>query len=107
MCRAIMIKKVGRVMSKQIKIEKNEYELIKEYKDGFSEEDFKNRYTDFFEDYDYIFGDYSYEKLRLKGYFDKTNKRANKINNIEGLETYIKEFCSHECKYFLLKKIKK
>ncbi len=94
-------------MGKIIEIEKQKYALIKEYKNGFIEEEFLNRYTDFFQDYDYIFGDYSYDKLRLKGYYDHTNKKARELNDIEGLEEYIQQFCSYECRYFLLKKIKK
>lgn len=85
----------------------NEYVLDKNYKDAFYEEDFLNRCTDYFENYDYIFGDYSYDKLRLKGFFEKNNKNCNKINCIDTLESYIQDFCSYECRYFLLKKVKK
>ena len=90
-----------------INVNNNKYELVKVYKDGFNEEDFKERCTEYFDEFDYIFGDYSYDVLRLKGFYDKNNKQVKKINNIEILENYIKEFCSHECRWFLLKKIKK
>jgi uncharacterized protein YutD len=48
-----------------------DYELVKEYKDGFDSTDFNEaiRETDYFNDFDYIFGDYSYGKLRLKGFY--------------------------------------
>ena len=42
---------------KIIEVENNKYEIIKDYKNGFDEEEFINHYTDFFEDYDYIVGD--------------------------------------------------
>ena len=90
-----------------INVNNNKYELVKVYKDGFNEEDFKERCTEYFDEFDYIFGDYSYDVLRLKGFYDKNNKQVKKINNIEILENYIKEFCSHECRWFLLKKLKK
>lgn len=90
-----------------INVNNNKYELVKVYKEGFNEEDFKERYTEYFDEFDYIFGDYSYDVLRLKGFYDKNNKQVKKINNIEILENYIKEFCSHECRWFLLKKVKK
>jgi len=93
-------------MSKLIEINNNKYEIIREYKDGFNKQEFIEKYTDYFDTYDYIFGDYSYNKLRLKGYNDKTNKGFNKINDINTLDNYIKEYCSYECKYFLLKKCK-
>ena len=90
-----------------INVNNNKYELVKVYKDGFNEEDFKERCTEYFDEFDYIFGDYSYDVLRLKGFYDKNNKQVKKINNINILENYIKEFCSHECRWFLLKKVKK
>ena len=45
--------------------------------------------TDYFEPYDYIFGDYAYEKVRLKGFYESNNKNANKINDIKSLDDYI------------------
>ena len=62
--------------------------------------------TDYFNPYDYIFGDYAYEKVRLKGFYDSNNKKATEINNVKNLDDYIKNYCSYEAKYFLLKKIK-
>ena len=91
---------------KKIKLEDKEYELIEEYKDGFDIEALKEKYTDYFYDYDYILGDWSYGKLRLKGFCDKNNKIYNKINDYENLEKYIKEECAYDCKYFVIKKIK-
>lgn len=90
-----------------INVNNNKYELVKVYKNGFNEEEFIKKYTDYFDEFDYIFGDYSYDVLRLKGFNDKDNKQVKKINNIETLDNYIKEFCSHECRWFLLKKTKK
>ena len=88
-------------------INNTEYELLKNYKDAFSEEDVLNKVTDYFFDYDYIVGDISYSKLRLKGFYDSKNKKANKINNYNGLSKYLKVNCAADCKYFVLKKGKK
>ncbi len=92
---------------KKYKINDFEFELIENYKDGFDLEEIKNKYTDYFDDYDYLIGDWSYGKLRLKGFCDKNNKLINKINDITIKDEYIKNFCSYECRYFVLKKIKK
>lgn len=89
-----------------IEIENNKYKLIENYKDGFDLEEFKSKYTDYFEQYDYIIGDWSYGKLRLKGFCTKLNKMCNKINDIKFKENYIKELCSYDCKYFVLEKVK-
>ena len=83
-----------------------EYELIKEYKNGFENEPVIEKMTDYFEEYDYILGDWSYGKLRLKGFCDKTNKNYKQINDIEKIDEYIKQHCAYECRYFILKKIK-
>ncbi len=90
---------------KQIQVEKNNYELIKDYKDAFNEEEFINKCTDYFYDYDYIVGDIAYSKLRLKGFYDEKNKKANKINNFKNLDAYLKNNCAVDCKYFIVKKL--
>lgn len=92
-------------MKKQIEIENNKYEIITDYRDGFDLEEFKNRYTDYFANYDYIVGDWAYGKLRLKGFYDDKNKLANNINKYSNLDKYIKDNCAYGCKYFVAKKI--
>lgn len=82
-----------------------EYELIKDYKNGFDNEEIKNRITDYFKDYDYIIGDWSYGKLRLKGFCNKDNCKNRDINSYEKKDEYIKNSCAYECRYFILKKI--
>lgn len=89
----------------QIILENNKYELIKNEKDGFDKEEVTNKYTDFFEGYDYIVGDWAYGKLRLKGFCQKNNKLYKKYNDYEQVDTYIKEKCAYGCKWFVLKKI--
>jgi len=91
---------------KKITINNKEYELIINYKDAFDEEEFLNKCTDYFYDYDYVVGDIAYSKLRLKGFYDEKNKKAKKINNYKYLEDYLKKYCAVDCKYFVVKKIK-
>lgn len=90
---------------KKIEFLNTNYILEKDYKDAFNEEEFLEKCTDYFLDFDYIVGDYSYDKLRLKGFRDKENK-ANKINDILNLENYLNENCAFECRYFVLRKEK-
>ncbi len=82
------------------------YEIVENVDQCFQTEEFLEKVTDYFDQYDYIFGDYSYGKMRLKGFNDKTNKKFNEINDIAGLKSYIQNFCSYGANYFLLKKIK-
>ncbi len=86
-------------------VENNNYELINEYKNGFEEIAFQDRYTEYFEKYDYILGDWAYGKLRLKGFCEKNNQLFNKINDYSQIEKYIKENCAYDCRYFILKKV--
>ena len=91
----------------KIKINGIEYEVIDNYGDCINIEEIEYLYTSYFDNYDYICGDYSYDKLRLKGFNDKTNKDFNDINNIEGYRKYIDELCSYHSKHFLIKKVNK
>lgn len=90
-------------MSK-IMVEDIEYELIYNYKDAFNLDDFVSKCTDYFYDFDYIIGDIAYGKLRLKGFYDSSNKKVKKINNLDNKDKYLKENCAVDCKYFIVKK---
>lgn len=77
-------------------------------KDPFSSFDkslVEDKVTDYFATFDYIFGDFSYGKVRYKGFYKSDNKKASKINDIKYLDNYIENYCSFGCKWFLLKKI--
>ena len=87
-----------------IDVDGKKYKLVKDYKNAFNEEEFLSRFTDYFYDYDYIVGDISYGKLRLKGFNLKNSSGFNSINDYDKLEKYLKENCSYDCKYFILKK---
>ena len=90
---------------KKVEINSKTYEILENIVNCLNTEELKEKITDYFDNFDYIFGDFSYDKVRLKGYNDSTNKKANKINNIKGLEDYKKNYCSYGAKTFLLKKV--
>ena len=50
-----------------IKINEKDYQVVKNIREGFNLEEVQNKLTDYFDDYDYIVGDWDYNKLRLKG----------------------------------------
>ncbi|MCI8461285.1 MAG: YutD family protein [Bacilli bacterium] len=91
---------------KKIEINGTNYEIVRNDNDCFNMEEISEKLTDYFDDYDYIFGDYAYEKVRLKGYYDSNNKKVKKINDIKYMDDYIENYCSFGAKIFLLKKIK-
>lgn len=90
---------------KIVELNGRKYELIKNDNNCFNLEEIKEKITEYFDNFDYIFGDYAYDKVRLKGFNDSSNKKANKINNISTLEDYKKNYCSYGAKTFLLKKV--
>ncbi len=88
----------------QITLEENNYEIITNQKNGYNKEELTDKYTDYFKDFDYIVGDWAYGKLRLKGFYDKSNKKCKEINNFENLDKYLKENCAFDCSYFVAKR---
>lgn len=90
---------------KSVTINEHTYELLKDYREGFELPEVESKLTDYFEDYDYIVGDWAYGKLRLKGFYDSKNKKVNNINNYNDVDSYIKDFCASDCKHFIIKKI--
>ena len=84
----------------------NKYEIIRG-KENFDSVIVKEFFTDYFLPFDYVLGDYAYERLRLKGYYDSSNKKVKDFNNIKNLDDYIKNYCAPGAKIFVLKKVKK
>ncbi len=91
----------------RIILNNNEYEIVKDYKNAFNLEETEQLATDYFIDFDYILGDYAYNKLRLKGFYDDNNKKANEINKYSYLSEYVDKYCAYDCRYFVLKRKKK
>ena len=90
---------------KTYEINTQKYELIKNYREGFELDELTNKMTDYFDDFDYVVGDWAYGKLRLKGFYDSKNKKSKPINDIKILDKYLEENCAKNCRYFVIKKI--
>lgn len=91
---------------KKIIINDIEYEVIRNDKECLNTKDLEDKITGYFDSYDYIMGDFSYDKVRLKGYYDSSNKKVKQINDIKYLDDYLKNYCSYGARIFLLKKLK-
>lgn len=88
-----------------ISINNQSYEIIKDFREGFNEEAFRNRFSDILSRYDYIVGDWGYGQLRLKGFFDDQNPKATFDTKISTLTEYLYEYCNFGCAYFVAKKL--
>lgn len=81
------------------------YNLIVNYKEVLNTEELVAAFTEYFNAFDYVLGDYSYGKLRLKGFCKKENKNFSKINDYELKDVYLKDYCTFNCGYYILEKI--
>ena len=53
------------------------YELVSD-DNCFNYEKLKDYFTDYFDSFDYVFGDFAGDKVRLKGFYESTNKNVKK-----------------------------
>jgi uncharacterized protein YutD len=90
-----------------IQVNNLSYEIIEEYREGFDEEAFRNRYSEILNKYDFIVGDWGYNQLRLRGFFDDQNQKATYDTKISTLTEYLYEYCNFGCAYFVVRKVKK
>ncbi|MDY0405232.1 YutD family protein [Virgibacillus sp. 179-BFC.A HS] len=81
------------------------YTLMKDVKNGFQKEAVENRSSEILKKYDYIVGDWGYDQLRLKGFYEDTHAKASCDSKIGALEDYLYEYCNFGCAYFILKKM--
>ncbi|UOE93667.1 YutD family protein [Alkalihalobacillus sp. LMS39] len=89
-----------------IQVQGMQFELIEDVKDGWNEEEFKAKYSEVFNKYDYIVGDWGYSQLRMRGFFEDINRKATFDTKISSLSEYLYEYCNFGCAYFVLKKVK-
>ncbi len=83
------------------------YEIVENVKEGLQEEVLKERYSDILKKYDYIVGDWGYDQLRLKGFYEDHNPKSSFDTKISSVEDYLYEFCNFGCAYFVIKKVNK
>ena len=83
------------------------YKVVKDYGDTLSSLDLNEIVTDYYDNYDYIVGDWAYGKVRLKGFYKHDNKLAKKHNDYNNLESYLEKECAYGCKHFILEDISK
>ncbi len=90
---------------KKVTINGKNYEVIEDVNEAIDIELLKEKITDYYDDFDFIVGDWAYGKVRLKGFYEKGNKKAKEHNTITNVKKYIEEKCAYGCKWFEIKKI--
>ncbi|KKK34095.1 hypothetical protein WN59_10925 [Salinicoccus sediminis] len=90
-----------------ITIDHMHFEIIENYRDAFDEEQFRDKYSEVLNKYDYIVGDIGYEKLRLAGFFRDDKAKADRDKKFSAVQDYLYEYCNFGCAYFVLRKVPK
>lgn len=86
----------------QMLIDGHPYVLVKNYRDGFRTDKLKERFSQILTKYDYIVGDWGYDQLRLRGFYESGSKKGTPSKNIDRLMDYLYENCNFGCAYFVL-----
>ncbi|MEI5992806.1 YutD family protein [Candidatus Enterococcus mansonii] len=102
-------KKKGEVVSViddvHVTIGERQYLLVKNHREAFDAERLGERFSDVLSKYDYIVGDWGYDQLRLKGFFNESNRKASPEQRIDTLEDYLYEYCNFGCAYFVIERV--
>ena len=96
---------VTRIAENEYMVGNRQYVLVANHRDGFDAQKLGERYSDVLARYDYIVGDWGYDQLRLKGFFDVDNKKALPEQRIDTLEDYLYEYCNFGCAYFVIQRV--
>lgn len=88
-------------------LDKYEYEIVTDYREAFDMEAVVARYSEILAKYDYILGDWGYNQLRLKGFYEDKHPKSAFDTKISTVQDYLYEYCNFGCAYFILKRGKK
>ena len=62
-------KQIRQINEDHLLIKEEPYQLVLNYREGFDLLAFENRYQEYFEKFDFIVGDWGFEQLRLRGFY--------------------------------------
>lgn len=79
------------------------YQLLMNYRDGFDGEELAKRFSNILSKYDYIVGDWGYQQLRLRGFYDSSSPLFEANRGFDRIQDYLYEDCNFGCAYFVVK----
>lgn len=97
-------KQIRQINEDHLLIKEEPYQLVLNYREGFDLLAFENRYQEYFEKFDFIVGDWGFEQLRLRGFYQIGQAKVPKDQTIDFLADYLNEYCNFGCRYFVLAK---
>jgi uncharacterized protein YutD len=86
-------------------IRDKKYKVIEDVGETLSTINLEDYVTDYYDNFDYIVGDWAYGKVRLKGFYNHKNKYAKSYNDYNNVKDYLNNSCAYGCKYFILEKL--
>lgn len=96
---------VTQISADLMTIDGRRYRIIRNDKDALRKDRLAERYEAILDKYDYIVGDWGYEQLRLKGFYNQDRKQAAPDQLISHLEDYLYEYCNFGCAYFVIERL--
>ncbi|MCL1948941.1 MAG: YutD family protein [Turicibacter sp.] len=84
---------------------RHNYQVVKKHMCEFDELVFRQKYTEVFDKYDYLVGDFSGGQLRLKGFYREGRKGIPPEQRVESIPDYLAEYCAYGCPYYVIEKI--
>lgn len=97
-------KNIHQIDETTIQINEQIYHVATNYREGFDFGAFEARYQEYFERFDFIVGDWGFEQLRLRGFYQINRRKVPREQIIDYLDDYLKEYCNFGCRYFVLAK---
>ncbi|MEY8370701.1 YutD family protein [Aerococcaceae bacterium 50-4] len=96
------VAKITRTSPDQLEINDQSFVVVDNYHDALDIDALADRYMDILDVYDYVVGDWSYEQLRLKGFFADDARIGSLEQKIKHLPDYLLEYASFGAAYFVL-----
>ncbi len=93
------------VKSDFIVINKHKFRILENYRDAVKISLLEQKYDPYLEKYDFLVGDLSSEKLRLKGFYQSNSPKISIDKKFDSLEDYLLEFVNPGAPYFVLESI--
>jgi len=93
---------VTRVSPEQLSINGQIFTVQENFNEAVNIEAIADRYMDILDSYDFVVGDWSYEQLRLKGFYADDAKIGSLEQKIKHLPDYLIEYASFGAAYFVL-----
>ncbi|KRN59370.1 YutD family protein [Limosilactobacillus secaliphilus] len=86
-------------------VNRHHYQLVDNYRNAFDPEKLADRFSSILAKFDYIVGDWGYDQLRLRGFYDESNPLYQADRGVDTIQEYIDEECNFGCAYFVIQNL--